>query len=108
VHWLRPRLRAGPSAARFRLTRERHVRIDHHFAGVAVDEHRRTRRHAATDITQSDNGGDTKRAGEDRGVVGPAAGVSGKPANHLPIELRDDRRCEFVRDQHARRIQVAQ
>ena len=57
---------------------------------------------------QTDDGRHAKRTREDRRVVRAASRVGRKSLDARPIELRDDRRRQFVGDEHARGVEVLQ
>jgi len=84
------------------------IRIDEHFAGVAVDDDELPRLDDVTRVVQADDRGHLERAREDGGVIRAAAGVGGEAAHLGPIHLRGQRRRQLVGDEHRGFVELAQ
>ena len=74
----------------------------------AVDGHQHAGGHPARGVVEADDRRDLERAGEDRGVIGAAAGVHREPAHAGPVDLRRDRWSELVGNQDERALDVTQ
>ena len=59
-------------------------------------------------VVQADDRRHFERSREDRGVIGPAAGVGREAADLRPVDLRGERRRQLVGDEHRRLVELAQ
>ena len=83
-------------------------RIDRDRALVAVDEDQRARQDSGGRIVQPHDRGHVERSGEDRRVIGAAAGVGDERLELAPVELRRDRWGQLVGHEDAGRLALAQ
>ena len=74
----------------------------------AVDHHELSGLNDGAGVVQADDGRHLERAGQDGGVIRPAAGVGGEAAHLRPVDLRGERRRQLVGDQHRRFVDLAQ
>ena len=84
------------------------ARVDDHFARRTVDHHELTGLNHAARVVESHDRRNLERAREDGRVVRAAAGVSGKAAHARPVDLRDERRGQLVRNQHRGLVELAE
>ena len=86
------------------LSRRRQIDL----AGGAVDDHGGARPDATTRFAKADDRRYLQRPGEDRGVMGAAAGVGGEAEHPRPVELCRQRGGQLVGDEHDRAVELAQ
>ena len=83
-------------------------RVEDQLARGTVDDDELPGLDALARVVEADHRRDVEGARQDRGVVGPAAGIGGEAAHLGPVDLRRDRRRQLVGDQHRRLVELAQ